>query len=393
MNIMLANFTKMVEDSGGLAQVTCRFANEMIHRGHTVTLVYSDVKEGNFFFPIDSEVKCFDLRHFRGNSINYPAYLKLKREWLRIFNKEKARTVNDDFVEKKLLKNVDILLDEIKPDIIVSFQPAASKILLCDLYTKIPVITMSHGDPEDYFHTYPKKQLPSLAQSAVCQVLVPSFAETLKSHDSNINTIVIGNAVPQYMTQADLSGQKNIKKILFLARLSRNHKRPHLLIEAFAKIVNKFPDWQVELWGDENGKLYYEELKKLISKNNLQHQVFLKGRTSQVEQVISQGDIFVFPSAYEGFGLSLAEAMSMGIPAIGYKNCSAVNELIKNGINGFLCDDGVDDLAHKMEKLMSDQTLRVQMGQAARESMRQYAPKVIWDTWERVMKDCIKERR
>lgn len=45
---------------------------------------------------------------------------------------------------------------------------------------------------------------------------------------------------------------------------------------------------------------------------------------------------FAFPSAYEGFGLSLAEAMSMGLPAVGYKSCSAVNELIVDGKNGFV---------------------------------------------------------
>ena len=50
MNILLACFAKMVDDSGGLAKVTCAFAKEMYERGHRVTLVYSDDKEGKFFF-------------------------------------------------------------------------------------------------------------------------------------------------------------------------------------------------------------------------------------------------------------------------------------------------------------------------------------------------------
>ena len=61
----------------------------------------------------------------------------------------------------------------------------------------------------------------------------------------------------------------------------------------------------------------------------------MKGSTNDVPDVLRQGDIFAFPSAYEGFGLSLAEAMSMGLPAVGYKSCSAVNELIVDGKNGF----------------------------------------------------------
>jgi len=57
MKIILANFTKMVNDSGGLAKVTCDFANEMYLRGHDVTLVYSDVQEGDFFYSLDANIK------------------------------------------------------------------------------------------------------------------------------------------------------------------------------------------------------------------------------------------------------------------------------------------------------------------------------------------------
>lgn len=79
---MLTNFTKMVHDSGGLAKVTCDFANEMYLRGHDVTLVYSDVQEGDFFYSLDANIKRYDLRHFRGEIIRYPLYLKIKREML-----------------------------------------------------------------------------------------------------------------------------------------------------------------------------------------------------------------------------------------------------------------------------------------------------------------------
>ena len=48
MRILLANLTKMVGDTGGLAKVTAAFANEMQRRGHEVSLVYSDVQTGDF---------------------------------------------------------------------------------------------------------------------------------------------------------------------------------------------------------------------------------------------------------------------------------------------------------------------------------------------------------
>jgi glycosyltransferase involved in cell wall biosynthesis len=382
MNILLANLTKMVGDSGGMAKVTCAFANEMKVRGHRVSLVYSDVQTGDFYYPLDKDIPAYDIRHYKGKSISYPWYLKVKREFYRTFDKQKARTVNDEFAASFLLDHLKDVLQTVQPDVIVSFQPAASKMLLCDLQTKIPVITMSHGDPEDYFHTYPKEEIPALEKSAVCQVLLPSFEKHLKDHLPNVKTVVIGNAIPQYDAQADLSAQKDTYKILFVGRLSKNHKRPHLLIEAFAGLADEFPNWNVELWGAEDGKAYYKELQLLIKKHHLENRVFLKGPTNDVPSVLQQGDIFAFPSAYEGFGLALGEAMSMGLPAVGYKSCSAVNELIKDGENGYLCDDGIEPLRISMKRLMSNLSIRVSLGERARADMKQYSSEVIWDTWE-----------
>lgn len=385
MNILLANLTKMVGDSGGMAKVTCAFAHEMKVRGHQVSLVYSDVQTGDFYYPLDEDIPAYDIRHYKGQSISYPWYLKVKREFYRTFDKQKARTVNDEFASSFLLDNLKDVLQTVQPSVIVSFQPSASKMLLCDLQTKIPVITMSHGDPEDYFHTYPKEEIPALEKSAVCQVLLPSFEQHLKSHLPNVKTVVIGNAIPQYDVQADLKAKKDTYKILFVGRLSKNHKRPHLLIEAFAGLADEFPDWNVELWGAEDGKAYYKELQLLIKKHHLENRVFLKGPTNDVPGILRQGDIFAFPSAYEGFGLALGEAMSMGVPAVGYRSCSAVNELIKDGENGYLCDDGVEPLRISMKRLMSNLSIRVSLGERARVDMKQYSSEVVWDAWENLI--------
>ncbi len=385
MRILLANMAKMVEDTGGLAKVTSAFANEMKRRQHAVSLVYIDVRKGDFYYPLDPGIPAYDLCHFKGQNIRFPWYLKLKRELLRAFSKQKARTVNSDAAERFLSQNLKQAVEEVKPDVIVAFQPAASKLLLCDLQLDIPVITMSHGDPEDYFHIYPEKEIPALEKSAVCQVLLPSFAQHIHNHLPQARTVVIGNAITRYEEQADLDKVKDRYTIVSVGRLTKNHKRPHLLIEAFARLADRYPEWQAELWGDVDQRAFYEELKLMIKSKKLQDRVFLRGTSNKIPKILQQSDIFAFPSAYEGFGLALGEAMSMGLPAVGYKSCSAVNELIRDGVNGFLCEDGPGDLAAKLERLMGDRELRVRMGQAARESMKQYAPEIIWSAWENLL--------
>ncbi len=392
MKVLLVNLAKMIGHNGGMQKVACLMSNELAKRGGQVSLVYSDGKDGAFFFPLDKNIPTYDLRRYQGKTLRFPLRLKIKREWLRMFDKRKARNVNDEFEIAFCLPHLREIIEGVNPDIIISFQPLASRLLLCELKTEIPVITMSHGDPEDYFHTYPKGELPALEKSAVCQVLMPSYERTLRNHFPHVRTAVIGNAIPQYEKPADLAADKKTHKIIFTGRLAKSHKRPHLLIEAFADLAKDFPDWNVELWGAADGKAYYKELQLLIRKNHLEKQVFLCGATNDVESVLREGDIFAFPSAYEGFGMSLAEGMSMGLPAIGYKNCAGVNELIRDDVDGFLCEDGVEDFRNHLRALMKDRELRIRMGQAARKAMAAYAPEKIWDAWEHVITETIKNR-
>ena len=394
MHILLANFTKMVNDSGGLAKVTCSFANEMIIRGHKVSLLYSDEKEGEFFYPVDKQINLFNLKKcVDGKIIKVPFYVKALREILRCIGKRPARTVNSWFEEHNLVENLKYYLGIIRPDIIVSYQPAASKLLLSDVQTKIPVITMSHGDPEDYFHIYPVKEIPALEKSAVCQVLMPSFEEHIKNHLPNAKTVVIGNAIPQFDFSANLNAEKQKYKIIFVGRLSKNHKRPHIILEAFKNLTDTFPDWIVEIWGAVDNKAYYMELKNFIKLHGLTDKVFLKGTTDKVPQVLKEADVFAFPSAYEGFGMALAEGMSVGLPAVGFKNCPAVNELIKDGKTGILCEDGVVAFTQALKQLMENKDLRVKMGKAAKLDMQQYAPSKIWDKWENLLKELKRDKR
>lgn len=392
MKVLLANFTKMVNDSGGMAKVTCNMANELDARGYDVSLVYSDEKKGEFYYEISRNVKTFDLRHLGNENIKFPLKLKIKREFFRLVDKEKSRSVLIEFEKQYLVEKCKQILEIINPDVIISYNPGTSAVLLCMLDTKVPVITMSHGDPEDYFKFYPKESIRAVEKSTVNQVLMPSFEQHIKNHLPNANVVTIANAIPQYECSADLDTDKKIYKIIFVGRLTKNHKRPHLLIQAFSEIAEKYPDWILELWGAKDREIYYKELEYLIKKSRLQNRVFLKGTTNQVQDVLKQADIFAFPSAFEGFGMALAEGMSVGLPAVGYKNCPAVNELIKDGETGFLCDDGVRPLSKVLDKLMGDKALRIRMGKAAKADMAQFAPEKIWDKWEEIISTVIENK-
>lgn len=389
MRILLANFSKMVGDSGGLAKVNVAFANEMVRRGHTVTTIYSDDHAGDFFYPLDERVIAYNLRHFRGQTSLFPISYKVRREILRAFSQKRGRAVNDEFTKKHLLPHIQTILTETQPEIIIAFQPASAKAFLYDLGIQTPVIVMAHGDTRDYFYNYPDDEVASLRHAAVCQALLPAFAEPIREYVAGfpVRVEVIGNVVPQYEQQADLAREKETYKVVFVGRLVRNIKQPHLLIQAFIRIAAEFPNWTLELWGAEDKRLYQKKLQRMVDEAGLAARIRFCGTTQDVPRVLVNSDLCAAPSAREGFSLAYTEAMSMGLPLVGYKSCVSVAELIDDGVNGLLAADGAEALAEKMAVLMRDRDLRVRMGHAAGESMRVYAPEVIWARWEDLMQE------
>ena len=384
----------MVGDTGGLAKVTSAFANEMYRRGHHVSVIYADERSGDFFFPIDEDIKCYDVRLQNGKRIKYPILLRLKREFYRLFSKQKARTVNSDFFSKYICPYIGKVVEKVNPDIIVSFTPGDSKQLILDLGVSknIPIITMSHGNPEDYFEFYPVLSLEAVKRSDVNQVLLPSFKKILEEHLPNNKIVVIGNVVPQFINQVDLTIPKDIHKILFIGRLAKGHKRPHLLIEAFSKVADQFPNWIVELWGADENKAYKAQLELMIKQANLTDRILFKGTTRDVESVLSTGDIYAMMSSAEGFGLSMAEAMSKGLPVIACDTWLGVSDMIQNDYNGILVKDNPTDIAQGLQKLMSDNKLRARLGNNASYFVKRFAPDIIWSQWEDLLNDMIKNR-
>ena len=214
------------------------------------------------------------------------------------------------------------------------------------------------------------------------QILLPSGIPTAKQYFPNLPIKVIGNSVeiPEYTPHRDPR-----HPIITSVGTFRTGKNQRLLVAAFRLLADHFPDWTLELWGFVN-KGYAQDVKKDIVAAKLEDRILLKGRTEHVlEDSYSRSDIFATTSLAEGFGLSAAEAMAAGIPAVGLSNCHGISDLIQNGKNGFLTDTSAESVAEALAKLMGNDALRKSMGAYAKESMKQYSPVRIYDQWESLL--------
>ena len=216
-----------------------------------------------------------------------------------------------------------------------------------------------------------------------------SFEKRIKEITGAKNVVRIANPVKQYKETelVDLYNEK--KKIIYVGRVEKSIKQPHLLVEAFAKIAKEFPDWKVEIWGLAKFEDYNNEINDFIKKHGMEGQVYLAGYSKDMEALYRTADIQAFPSCSEGFSLAIADAMAIGLPHVAFDYAFSVNEIVIDNHNGFLAKD-VDDFADKLKKLMINKDLRIEFGKNANKDMREYAPDVLLDKWDNLFNKITK---
>ena len=107
------------------------------------------------------------------------------------------------------------------------------------------------------------------------------------------------------------------KFILYIGTLQPRKNIP-VLIDAYAKIKNEIPGVKLVLAGDRNAHNFDAHIQEALLKNNLSQDVIFPGFIDTKDKAIvcEMAEIFVFPSLYEGFGIPILEAMSVGTPVV-----------------------------------------------------------------------------
>lgn len=390
MNLLLADLHKFVGYSGGIEHVLSRMAFAMKEKGYHVSVVMADEKEGASFYPFPEDCHFYNLFHMAGlKPVRMSSLGKGLREITRLFSKAGARERNYKMLSAAAPQLERVLALE-KPDVIISFREPTGRLLLEGLDTKVPVISMLHNDPDEIFAHAPSGEMKALEKSTRIQALMPSFIKKTEKYLRYDRFVYIPNAVSIPAISAQPGIARKVHTITNVGRITGRTKRQHLLVEAFAGLAKDFPDWQVNLWGDTYDKAYVTTLKGIIKKQGLEGRVHLRGTTRDMASVWKETDIFAFPSHHEGFGMALAEAMGVGIPAVGYRSCPAVNELIHDGEDGYLTDDGAAPFAEALRKLMEDADRRTAFGKRAKEHMKSFAPEVVWDEWDQLIREVLR---
>ncbi len=336
---------------GGSGVVATELGMELAARGHDIHFITSAP-------PIRMKIDDPHIHFHRAEVVSYPLFdhspytLSLATEMLQVFEQEKLDLLH---VHYAIPHSVSALLARAM---------AAPR--------RLPFITTLHGTDITLVGNN-RSFLPitrySIEQSdGVTSISHYLLRRTLEDFDIKRPIEVIPNFVncdlyqrkPNPKLRAEWA--PNGEPILMHLSNFRPVKRILDAIEIFALVREKMPARLVMI-GDGPDRAPAEELARKLG---VQNDVLFLGQQNEVQEKLSQADLFLLPSRLESFGLAALEAMACETPVIA-TNVGGLPEVVENGVDGYLVEPGDVKTAGKYAiELLSRADRGREMGQLAR---------------------------
>lgn len=350
---------------GGAERVATEIANRLAARRHEVTMLTFDAPGYASFYPLDPAVTSMPIGI--GNVAGHSSSGEILRRVATM-----RRSVRS-----------------LQPDVAVGVMHSSYIPLgVALLGTGIPLVASEHISYDHY------RDRP--LQAALLR-LTPWLARTITVLSEPVRAgfpapfrramTVVPNPVSPPSPAQPASRHAGPNVLLAMGRLEAQ-KDHRVLIEAFGRIAAQFPDWRLRIVGEG---VLRGELEAQVREFGLEGRVELPGVIEDVGREYASAKVFAMPSAYESFGLTTAEALSHGLPVVGFADCPGTNELVRHEMNGLLVEgtDRAGALASALSRLLGSATLREQYGARGPASIEVFAPDRIADLWQDLLHGVV----
>lgn len=350
MNILL--FAEALINRAGIERMTVELAG-LLADEHDVSIVLIRSYDSNQSpYKIDSSVKVISLNSkFSG--------LNIKN--IRAF--------------RKIVKSIN-------PDVIISVAVPMVRIVapaICGLGIKH--IAWEHFNL--YAGSRKGVMWRLLSARLVDKTVVLTEADAKDYQDRQAPNII---AIPNFTSIGKNEPSECENKILLAVGRHDNQKGFDMLIKAWAKVGRS--DWKLKIVG--NGKLK-EKHKALASDLNVQESIIFVDSTDNIAHEFQSASCFILSSRFEGLVLVLIEAKMMGLPCISFDCPNSPREIIRDGIDGWLVENGnIDALAERITLTISAPHLLPSYGQKARQdAFARYSPQAVKSMWSNLLTQLV----
>lgn len=317
---------------GGIQTMLVNIINEQVKLGVDVSLIIvNDVIADELLNAISSRIKIIRI-HRKAGSKGFLFAFKLNKE----------------------LKRINPNVIHIHQSSIINFIQKKWYSRLCDTVHDIPIGFIGPRNKIVSILKWFRKQ----NENVLCLDRIKSvFAISQSVHDQleanyHIKSQVVYNGIQttKFRIRQNLSPLKSFN-IVQISRLEHVKKGQDLLIEAFGILRQKIDKVKLTFIGQ--GKSL-EHLKKIAYQQGVNNQIEFKGAMPQsfIAEHLCDYDIFVQPSRYEGFGLTVAEAMAAKVPVL-VSSGQGPEEVTEGEKYGWTFENGnAEDLARKISYII-----------------------------------------
>lgn len=367
--------------AGGVERVLSLKANYFAEKyGYDITIILTEGKNKPFFYNLSNRIKVINL------DINF------EELWNCTFLKKILVYLKKQHRYKKLLSKE---LLNIQPDITISLLRREINFIndIQDGSKKIGEIHINRAN----YRNFDKSQT-TFIKELFSKFWMYNLLGKLKRLDRLVvltekdkeawvelnNVSVIPNPLSFKAISTSLQTEK---RVIAVGRYC-HEKGYDLLLRAWTKVQNTCPEWQLVIFGDGD-RTEYE--KMLASLNIDDRRCVLKGRTSDIQSEYIKSSLSVCSSRFEGFGLSIVEAMSCGLPVVSFDCPWGPRSIISNNEDGLLVEkENSLALADSLIILMQDNERRNMMSGNAIKNVQRFDIEQIAPKWKSLFEEvCL----
>ncbi len=277
-----------------------------------------------------------------------------------------------------------------KPDLVLSCVGKNNFMTIATTaFTKTNAVVSVVGEAKE---EYPGKKMKMLANLlfpfATGVILQTECSKYFFNKRIQKTAVILPNSLNPLFLRKRYEGERE-KKIVTVGRMDAN-KNQEMMIRAFAKLADKYPEYTFTIYGD--GQLR-EYLQKLIQEFGLEERIFMPGIIPDVAGQIERASLFLLTSYSEGVSNALIEAMALGLPVIATDVPSGgTRELITHKENGYIIPTGKEEaLVEAMDILLSDTLLAKKLGENASKLQEKLAPERVNKMWQTYFESLLKK--
>ena len=352
---------------GGAERVMSIVANSWAARGWEISILTFDDGSTPPFYDLDKRIdhRCLGLKIQAGYGIS---------------------ALSKNLRQIKLLKQAIIAT---RPKLVISFVSTVNIMTLLACWgIKVPTIVSEH--------VYPAfNGLSKIAQFLQKWTYRRATLITVQTHSGlsffpaaqGYETLVMPNPIALPESEAIESQLYTDDRHLLAIGKLIPQKGFDLLVKAFAQVCDTHPEWTLTILGEGEMR---GELEDLCSQLQLQERVYMPGVVRNIDAHLRKADIFALSSRFEGFPVTLCEAMACGVPVIAADCLSGPREIVHNGVDGLLVvSENVDALAVGLDMLMSDPVKRQYFSHYAPRVLDRFGVEPVMAMWDGAIRQSI----